>query len=67
MIQFVSNRFASKVQDVQVYLYTYFYIILIQQNQNKIMMEKDFAIIVQQNQVYHSYMYSTVVESFYTV
>ena len=30
-------------------------------------MEKDFAIIVQQNQVYHSYMYSTVVESFYTV
>ena len=29
MIQFVSNRFASKVQDVQVYLYTYFYIILI--------------------------------------
>jgi len=67
MIQFVSNRFASKVQDVQVYLYTYFYIILIpKQNQNKIIMEKDFAIIVQ-NQVYHSYMYGTVVESFYTV
>ena len=29
-------------------------------------MEKDIAIIIQ-NQVYHSYMYSTVVESFCTV